>query len=408
VTTTITSQKRPPAFFGTGKNATREGYQKQGRFPPVKILVTSLLTKQTRVFSDFLAYNFSSSVMVPVDSFSFTVATPNADPFYEQIKEGDLVTLTVNDIPLQTGMIDTINIQTDAKAGEQISVEGRDLMGQLEDQDAISLDAEPIFLNETTIENAARVLINDTRIKGVNLVGNAPTGRFLFATEPGEKKLSALQRFLEGLNCIAWMAPDGSMNVGKPSFDSDKQGTFILSKQKRISNVSSMGVEYSSTGIANIILPIWSGQEIVQDRIGPAQAMLNDADGPTRLRKLGHRLPQSVVISTPDAQAAQGQQDLNTLALGNQTLLQAYGKREIARQNVNEVVARCQLPGHINQRGEPIQVDKIYHIEYDRGSLDRLMYLFQADYTLDETSGQRSALYFTNLGTIVADARIRS
>lgn len=403
---------------------------KKGRMPPVSLIVKPLeqtgggggggalgaasavaafaqgMLSPGIVLDRFLGYQFSSSILIPVDTFNFSFVAPDGPPLSDAIKEGDLATLSANDVTFATGIVDSTVIETDAEFGEKGTINGRDLLSQLEDQDAISLDSTPLWGNAMTVEQAVRALIQDTRITRVEL-REAPSGSFLFATEPGESKLAALQRFLEALNCLSWMGPDGTLIVGKPNMSQDRTGRIFLVKGKRQSNVLSMSVTRSSTSIPNAIVPIWAGQESTVDRVGTEQVLKNAAPGPSRLFKLGHRTPKTVVVSTPDASSAQGKADLNAFvaraAGGN--LLQAYAKREIARRNVNEIVVQAVVPGHFNENGEPYVPDTVYHVEYDRGGVDENMYLYQVDYGLDSSRGQHSNLWFCRLGCIVADVR---
>ena len=63
------------------------------------------------------------------------------------------------------------------------------------------------------------------------------------------------------------------------------------------------------------------------------------------------------------------------------------------------------VAGHYNDKAEPYVVDTVYDVYFDRAGVSERMYLFQVDYEMDESGGQRSALYFCRLGTIVSDVR---
>lgn len=399
---------------GAAGGSLQRTLERDGRFPPINLVLRPLenaqgairnaLQSPTIVLDRFLTYNFSSSILVPVDSFSFTFVAPDGPPLNEAIKEGDLVSLTANDVTLATGIVDATEVETQADFGEKGSLHGRDLMSQLEDQDAISFDSRPIWGNAVSVESGIRSLLDSTRITNVEL-RDAPSANYLLATEPGESKLAALQRFLEPLNCLAWMGPDGRMIVGKPNMAQKARGRIFLLKDKRESNVLSMRVTRASTAIPNLVVPIWAGQESTVDRVAPEQALMNAAKGPARLYKLGHRVPKAVVISTPTATDAQGLSQINAISAGGSNLLQASAKREIARKNVGEIVVEAVVPGHYDENGMPYVTDTVYHVEYDRGSVDESMYLYQVDYQLEESGGQRTNLFFCRLGAIVADVR---
>lgn len=395
--------------FSTGALA-NDSLQKQlneaGRLPPVQLVVKPLDGSPQISLTQFLSYNFNSNLMVPVDSWSFNFAAPDdKSPFTDRVKEGDICLLIANSETVATGLIDMIEVETDGDFGEKISVTGRDLMGQLEDQDAISFDSRPMWSNNYTVKQAAEALFHNTRIAGLEL-RDAPARAYLFATEPSEKKLSALQRFLEPLNCVAWMGPSGKMIIGRPNMSQKPLGTLILSRARRTSNVLSMRATRSATQIGNIIVPIWSGQETVIDRVTPEGVLFNAAAGPARLRKLGHRVPKTVVVSSPQGASPQELSGINALAVaGGSNILQAYAKRQIARENQKELIVQAVVPGHFNDIGTPFQVDQVYKIEYDRAGVDEAMYLFSVDWQASEESGQKTVLTFCRLGTIVSDVR---
>lgn len=377
--------------------------REKGRLPPVTMIVTPIEGSRPVIRLDnFLDYNFDSSILIPVDTFNFSFISPDGPPFYNEVREGDIVSLYANDFPLAVGIIDTIEIDTETDGGEKVMINGRDLMAQLEDQDAISVQDKPIWGSNETIQSVFSKLSANTRIQsnGLQLKNPPPVQSGLFATQPGESKLTALQRFLEPLNSLAWMDTTGKLNIGKPNFTQKAKGILKLNKSARDTNVTSMKVIYSSTNIANIIVPIWSGQENVQDRL-PGQRVENKAFGPTRLRTAGHRVPKSVVVSTPQGSNPQALADV-TFLKQNTNVLNAYAQREIARQNQKERIVQVVVPGHYDESGNPYNVDSVYHIQYERGSVDDDMYLFQVQYSLSEGSGQKTALYFCNKFTIVA------
>lgn len=383
-----------------------------GRLPGVSLLVSPLSGGEAITLDRFLTYRFASSITTPVDTFDFAFVAPDSKlPMNKTIQDGDIVQLSADGKTLATGIIDATEVEVDREFGEKGSVSGRDLMAQIEDQDAISLDDKPIYLNACTVTQAVSTLVKNTRIRGLRTQNVPSRSDLLFATEPGESKLAALQRFLEPLNCLAWMNPQGYMVIGRPRMMPPALGTLTLSKGKRQSNVISMKVHRSATTIPNVIVPIWSGQETVQGEVArnkPEQRLLNAARGPSRLFRAGHRLPKAIVVSDPDAGTAQGAAAVNqikTVKAGGSNLLQAYAKREFARQNMKEITVQCVVPGHFNDAGNPYMPDQVYKIEFDRGDVDEMMYLYQVEYELSLERGQVTNLYFCRFGSIVADGR---
>jgi prophage tail gpP-like protein len=340
---------------------------KTGRFPPVFLVITPLAEPKREVTLNlFLSYTFSSSVLIPVDTFSFQFTAPNDDtPPVDIIKSGDIVRLEANNITLATGIIDTVDIETTRDGGEMVSLEGRDLMSQYEDNDAISIDDSPIWKNKYKISQVLTELNKSTRVNKFELQ-DAPEEGYLFATEPGETKLSALQRYLEPLNCIAWMTPDGKIKAGRPNMSQTPKGRLILSKSKRDSNVLSMKATRQTTKVPNIIVPVWVGQEETQARTPKQNRLLNNSKDPSRLRQFGHRVIKTVMVSTPEGDQAQDLAEINRLQAGGQNLLQAHAKREMAKARMDELVVQATIAGHYNDLGEPFMPDTVYKIEYDR------------------------------------------
>lgn len=403
----VVRQEYNPNIERLATGALKKVRDETGKFPIASVIITPLNGTPSVRLDRFLSYTFSSSIMIPVDTFQFTFAAPDQIPFRQRVNEGDIVSLFYNDIMLSTGLIDQIDIQVDGQFGEQITITGRDLMGQLEDQDAVSLKEGMLYGGPFSVKAGVEKLIQNTKIQGVELTHGVPKSAQLLSTEAGETKLAALQRFLEPLNCVAWMAPNGKIRIGKPNMRADKSGDIFLMKEERRSNVLHLKASFASNQIPNIFLPIWSGQETVQNRITPSQFVENHAPGPERLRKLGKILPKAIITSTPTGGTAQDLSEINLLRITGGNTLRALAARECARANQKELIVQAVVPGHYNSKSEPFQVDTTYQVDFERAGISEKMYLYQTDYSLAEESGLRTSLYFCRLGTIVAGVPTR-
>jgi prophage tail gpP-like protein len=401
-----------------GKGGIASYIETNGRMPPITLQITPIdPSKNSFLIDRFLTYQFSSSMLIPVDQFSFSFLAPDQrEPLNQLVKEGDIVTLYGNGIALATGIIDQTDVEVDSSFGERWMLNGRTFVGQLEDQDAVSFQNDPVWGNSMTLKQAATVMISSTRIPGV-LVQDGPSRPYLFATSPGETKISALQRFVEPLNCLIWSSPTGQLMVGRPNMSQKSKGFILCSKNRRLSNVLSIKCVRASAGIPNIITPVWSGQESVQTRVTKEQSLPNNAVGPKRLYGFQHYVPKTVVISNPQGADPQDLSKVNDLSIsastaapggtiaGGSNILQAYAKREMARHNQKEIIVQCVVPGHYDENGDPWKIDSVYTVQYDRGDLDKDMYLYQVEYMGGEDKGQTTSLYFCNLNTIVSDIR---
>lgn len=395
--------------------------EKNGRFPPMSLKIQRLdsgkktLAEQAVALkfgagtsvelTNFLSYTFTSNMLVPVDSFSFTYSAPFDAPAINNVSEGDIVTLNAFNQPVCTGIVDDVEISVDLD-GENVTLRGRDLMSQLEDQMAITVDNRPIFFQQSDVATVLRELTAQTRIATYALQ-DAPTGGgFFFATEPGESKLTALQRFCESINCITWMRADGAIVVGRPDFVSPPVGTLLLNKKKRAANVLSMQVVYGSAKIPNKIVGLLTSQSSTQIGVPKNQILDNGAKGPARLKKLGHVLTKTIITSYPQGNesTADTTAKINTLNIDQNKYINTFMKRELARQNINERMVQAMAPGHYNENGQPYLPDTVYHVDFDRGGVLDTMYCYGVEYKLEAGRGQTTHLMLCNLGCIVADA----
>lgn len=359
----------------------------------------------------FNSYAFSSSILIPVDTFSFVFKPPRpvqsdrSTRYSELIKEGDLVQLTVAGEAISTGYVTSVELQSD-ESGDRISVSGKDLMGFLEDNDAVNPDSSIIYANFTTLNDVLPKLLKSTRIRGFEFKNVNQNLNDLFGTNPGESKLAALTRFIDPFNAIIWMSPGGKIVVGRPSFDADSSGTLGMRTlgTQRGSNVMDMRIRRASAQIPNAVLSIWTGNESVQTTISKSQMLLNQAQGPSRLYQAGHRMYRTIVTSAPAGSDVTTGTDLQRLLIQGSNFLGSLAQREIARENINELLVSCTVYGHLNDEGDPYAADQVYHCVHDGDGLDENMYLYAVDYTMSEGAGYVTTLQLCKLNTIVADS----
>ncbi len=387
---------------------------KQGRMPAVKMEIEPLDTNgrfnrgNPFTIDRFISYSFSSNILIPVDTFAFSFR-PEApkkedrSSYYDRIvMEGDAVQLTVGGVALATGYVDARDSDTDISTGVTLTVHGRDLMGMMEDNDAVNPDASILWFNSCTIKNVMEALIKNTRILSFETRDVDEKHKDFFGTVPGESKLAALQRYLDPLNALAWMNAGGGVVIGKPAFSSPAVGTLGVRIFDRTSNVLNFRVKRASGTIHNVILAIWTGNESVQT-ISKKQAKPNNAEGPARLYKAGHRLYRTIVTSAPSGDVKDAA-ELNRF-IGSDDYMSALAKKEMARENINEMIVTCSVPGHLNEQGDPFMPDQCYNIIHDAEGIDEKMYLFGVEYALSEDSGQVTHLSFCKLNTIVSDGK---
>lgn len=391
-----------------------EQLNKFGKLPNVQIVVKPLdRNRKQLIFKSFVEYSFSSSILVPVDTFHFKVVNPtdSSFSFSQYIQEGDVVVLQAStggpNEPLATGIIDTVDYETNTD-GEWISMIGRTTLGQLEDQDMVTIASDPIWSNKISLLAGIQKICQNTKIQRILTQNAGEWNDLLLASEPSESKMSALLRFIEPLNLLVWNTPTGALKVGKPnqSQQGKKSGTIIMDKKNRKSNVYNMKATYNSTKIPNLIVPVWSGQENVQNRISKEQIIRNPSRGPSRLFRRNYVVQKTIVVSTPSGSDPVSLSEINLLKIAGSNLLQAYALRAIAKSNIEELIVRCQVHGHYNDSMEFFQADQQYRVIYPGANIDEAMYLYEVEYTMDKDSGPRTRMSFCRLGRIVANVPI--
>ncbi len=386
----------------------------EGRLPSVKLEVQPLeSTRQPFTIERFNSYGFNSNILIPVDTFTFTFRPPPPtslrDTYDKIIKEGDIVTLTVEEKTISTGYIDSISIDTDDN-GSRMTVFGRDLMGMLEDNDAVNPDASIIYAGIANISDVVLKLTSGTRIMNAQYRNVAVDVHSLFATNAGESKLAALQRFMDPLNAIAWMSANGEIVIGKPSFDAESSGTIGIRQlgTNRISNVLSMRVMRAAGQIPNSVAAVWTGQESLQSLFNDNTFTRNQAEGPKRLFDAGHRIYRVLVNSAPDGtDNKDGLTEVQRIIAQGSNYLDSLEAREIARSNIAELTVTASVSGHLNDDGEPYAADQTYDVVHDAAGISKKMYLASVEYSLSEDAGQVTNLTFINLNTIVAQGPVK-
>ncbi len=397
--------------------------EKHGRFPPFSLSIFPLEDLTREIFIDkFMSYRFQSSILIPVDSWSAEVKYDlDLKDLSGRLRpsEGDIVVLRANGIPVATGQIDHLDMETDGKSGTKLTLQGRDLLGMWEDQDSVSLDSKILDGKRYTIDQVVSALAVNSRINAKKLVKRTATRNpYLFATQPGETKLSSIQRYCEALDIYFWMSGDGNLIIGKPDMygvrSPNPRSRFFVSRRDRSSNVLSMRSSRNSTSVPSYIVPLWNGQEGILGRNVPLPAVKNRNKGAIRLKNLGHVVAKAVVTSTPQGASPQDLADINALLVAGQqqnaeinfknapTILNAYAEREMAKLNMKTLQVQATVPGHYNDRAEPLLVDQVYRIQYDIDGIDQDMFLYEVEYTMTEGEGQRTRMFFCPQDSLVS------
>ena len=389
----------------SSKTTTLNEYvNKNGRFPLASVSITAIDSGKNYQINEFVSYFFSSSIIIPIDTFSFRLAVPNTfSDTSKIIRGGDIVYFQANSKNIFCGLVDEYFSEVNPSSTKAIQITGRDMSCQLEDNDAISIDSKALYASNISIDGVMNSLIANTRINGFEIRNVNTSGLDLFATEPGESKLSALQRYLEPLNALTWTDGNGKIIVGKPNFTQRSSGKLYLNRNEQDSNVISMSVRRSGTRIPNVVVPVWTGLEGVVGNIPAFTPYYNRASEPSRLFAYNHRVIRTIAQAIPSGAGASSLADANVIINNSNNLMRYLADRFLARENMKELIVEVLVAGHYDDNLNPFVTDRVYTITHDTEGINGLdMYLFEVEYSLEKGAGQRTKLRFCNLNTITS------
>lgn len=106
--------------------------------------------------SRWTSYRFSTNWLTPTDGFQFTIGDPDLPQGLSgKIREGMKVTLVVGGRPTCTGYIDEWSIHPSRESGTQLTLSGRDVLG-----DVVDSGVDPVlrFTEQQTLEHVVKAV----------------------------------------------------------------------------------------------------------------------------------------------------------------------------------------------------------------------------------------------------------
>lgn len=196
-----------------------------------------------RKVEHFLSYSVEADIYVADHAFSLELANPGIE-----IKLGQPCKLYVNDRLELTGVIEH-RVQRTDKSGRKLTIEGRDLMGQVVDAyceqfitvENMKLSAlAQLLLKDVPFINRKQIVIQQ------NLVGKVKTRRTKHAAygleaimdtgsaeriaqiHPGMTKFQVLQMYALSRGQMFYSLPDGTFVFGRPRIGGEPEFTIVF------------------------------------------------------------------------------------------------------------------------------------------------------------------------------------
>lgn len=353
----------------------------------------------------FTSYSFSKNLLTPASPFRFTAGGVEKE-IRTAIRSGDTVSLSIlapdgTFKPVGTGFIDETDAHVTATSVDYV-LTGRDPLGQLVDNTAIDKDNRIRNTENVTMQNILSFLLEGTRIPKGFRSQQVPNGTLIFHTNPGETKINALQRYLQFTNCLVWCDPSGQVVIGKPNFTQARSGNLILKKDGKGNNLLEARVRRNlNQAIRQVVVQL---QTLGQ--VDPTSYTKINSD-PDMRRVREATVGRSVYATFT---YGQGEDTVNTVTqVGNQSgnprkIGDEMALRQIARENMKIIEVECVVQGHINNKGEPYNVDQIYNVQIEDEDVSEDMLVHSCDYEMTMDHGMLTRLRLARLGTICAFA----
>lgn len=371
---------------------------------PLRIETKSAQGSDPQAIGLFTSYSFERSIVTPAAAFRLTA--PNVDKKKKlAIRSGDIISLQVQNqdgifIPVATGIIDETDTHILPAASDYV-ISGRDMVGQLVDNAAVDAQNKIQNVTQVTLQTLMNILISGTRVPKTVVYQQTPNGSVLFQTNPGETKINLLQRYLEFMNCLVWSLPNGQITIGKPDFTSPTRGYLRLDDASpQQNNVLEVRVRRN---VNHAIRQIVAQLSTLGQVDASSYTKLNTDPDMRKVR--GSLVGRSVY---EQFNYGSGQDVVNQATfVGNQPLVpravgDEYALRTIARENMKIIDVECIVPGHVNDLGQPYNIDQMYDVFISEEEVNEPMYVYGVAYELTLDHGMITRLKMCRKNTICA------
>ena len=353
----------------------------------------------------FSSYSFDTNILTPASAFRFTI--PDLDKSTRmRIRSGDAIFINAVGekgklIQIATGFIDETDYHGSATASEYV-ITGRDILGQLVDNDSINITNTEVLRIEQLVEQ----LLFDTRLLNVGVIPvNTPNHTVQVNVNPGETKINTIQRYLEICNCLIWTQNDGQIIVGKPNMTQKPMGRLRASYSSPQDNNlldfrAKRNINQAMRKIATKLQTkdqVKAGDYLIWNKAKDIYNLRGSKVGASKFKHFDY---------------GSGNDAVNTVnIIGNMSgddkqIGAQLSYREIARDNMKILEVECLVEGHLNENGIPYGVDQMYDVFIEDEDISEELYVYACSYDLTLEHGMMTRLRLCKKGTICAGVPI--
>lgn len=184
-----------------------------------------------RAHQEWESYRIDSDLLTPADDWSMTVSFTDSLGLPEFIFEGAPVSLMLGDDTLLAGMIDSVDDVAE-KRSHYVELYGRDRASLL-----LDCSAPILSMQLATLEQIIAKAVKPLGIQKIEYRATPAAPRLKVHTEPGQSAWEWLQAACEANQVWPWMAPDGTLVIGRPDYTTAPVADFIMRRNGEGNNV---------------------------------------------------------------------------------------------------------------------------------------------------------------------------
>lgn len=201
-----------------------------------------------KVHDRWRRYRVDSDLLMPADDWDMTAAvTPSegqASDVPDFVYEGAKSQLRIGDDLILDGILDTIDHDV-SKRGNFMELYGRDRASLM-----LDCSAPLLSMQRATLEQVVKKAVASLSIKQVEYRAKPSAPAEKVHTEPGQSVWEWLQAACEVNQVWPWMAPNGTLIIGAPNYDTAPAADLILRRDgsgnvRQLRRVRSIHKSYS-------------------------------------------------------------------------------------------------------------------------------------------------------------------
>ena len=199
------------------------------------------------VHSDWTGLWVDSDLKVPADAFEFTLGLQHKSKLPADVRKGARVQVRIDDVIVMQGRLDGRKHKLSRVGGgatHAVTLRGRDDAGTLLDCSAPIKSTQKL-----TLMQVVEQIVKPMGITQIKFLGDKQYTHDKISVEPGESGACVLDKACEANGVAWWLAPDGTLTVGGPDYDTPPVATLRLKYDDNLTNVEEVEEDDCINGV---------------------------------------------------------------------------------------------------------------------------------------------------------------